>query len=905
MNSGSNVTYQGMFNTLDANFDNLTSFDASFTNTNLLGTTTTELTPNQAVVTDGSSVLSTLEYTSADVPSTIVSRDVNGDVYVHDMHVDNDLIVHNDIILTANFAVSGVADPDKFDVYMPDGTTKLINADTSAGGVNINGQLTLNANTASELLQTDSSKNVISSNTLPNSCIAPNMQLTNATFYGTFDTYAPINFHMAGRTIDWSTYQPGGIWFDQYGNLNWANTSSHYWQISNSAGSIFKVNSGTIPGVIINTLTNNTKALQVNNSAGTAIFNIDTTTDYVAIDGYLGVNSGIQSFGNSLFNAQLTLGASNTANQLLLTDSSKNIVSSLSLPSGCDATNMTLTTPTISTPSISSATMTGTTNQQYEIIKPSVNGVCLTVEDTSNNIIFDVDTSIPKITMNSDVWIGGGNNHNKFRVIDNSSIPVFEVDTSTDTINLDGTIHTNLAPNDFVMTDASSNLITTASLPSGLTLNNVTLTGTTNISSATMTGTTNQQYEIIKPTSDGVCFTVEDTSNNIIFDVDTFAPKTTLNSNVWIGGANNYNKFRIMDNSSNIIVQVDTLSDIIQLIGTINTNLSPNDFVMTDGSSNLITTASLPSGLTLNNLTLTGTSTVKGPIDFSGVSGRTIDWSTNNTAGIYADQYGNFKWPSNGSYSWHVDNPSGQILTVNNGNSSNPGVTVNTPVNNTSAFKVTNSSGTTLFNVQTNTNIIKTNNNTLDGGAGQMGVTNNFDVYDSIGGNIMFEVTTGKNVATYNNTLDDSTGNMIISGTSKINYTSTPHTTQFTASNTSGILTGHLNISTSGYPITFTIPSTSWDVYLYTVSIVAVGLYPNTANNSTSYPQSILVGTNGSGVAYIQGSAPSIIQNNTGITTFSWNLSGNTLRIGCTANTGQAFNVVCKYEILYCGKETY
>ncbi len=41
--------------------------------------------------------------------------------------------------------------------------------------------------------------------------------------------------------------------------------------------------------------------------------------------------------------------ATTTASQLLLTDGSKNVVSSLTLPSGCAATNMSLTTPTVTT----------------------------------------------------------------------------------------------------------------------------------------------------------------------------------------------------------------------------------------------------------------------------------------------------------------------------------------------------------------------------------------------------------------------------------------------------------------------------------------------------------------------------------------------------------------------------
>ena len=191
----------------------------------------------------------------------------------------------------------------------------------------------------------------------------------------------------------------------------------------------------------------------------------------------------------------------------------------------------------------------------------------------------------------------------------------------------------------------------------------------------------------------------------------------------------------------------------------------------------------------------------------------------------------------------------------------------------TSQFEVTNGVGTNILNCNGSTLAVTTKNNTVDDGSGNFSASGNITTNDSI----------------------------IVQ-----NYTSTPHSTQFTSSITSGIKTGYV-ASASGtfYPIAFSVPSTAWGVWMYTVSLVGVGLFPNNANSSTSYPQSILITNNSSGVAGIQNSsAPTITQNNSGLTSFSWTLSGNTVSISAAKNSGQAFNVICNYQIMFCGTET-
>jgi hypothetical protein len=163
---------------------------------------TLNLVSNEVVGTDNNVSLISIPYTSSATPDSIVYRDISGNVYVNALYC-NILNVLSNIVFPYNVTVNGTANNDKFDVYMPDGITKLINANTSTGIVNIGGymavqsgiesfgnslfnaQLTLGAsNTANQLLLTDGIKNIVSSLNLPSGCSATSMSLTTPSITG-------------------------------------------------------------------------------------------------------------------------------------------------------------------------------------------------------------------------------------------------------------------------------------------------------------------------------------------------------------------------------------------------------------------------------------------------------------------------------------------------------------------------------------------------------------------------------------------------------------------------------------------------------------------------------------------------------------------------------------------------
>jgi len=222
--------------------------------------------------------------------------------------------------------------------------------------------------------------------------------------------------------------------------------------------------------------------------------------------------------------------------------------------------------------------------------------------------------------------------------------------------------------------------------------------------------------------------------------------------------------------------------------------------------------------------------------------------------------------------------------------------------NSTSQFQVTNSTGSNVLNCNGSTLAVTTKNNTVDDGSGNMTIASSFTQTSGV----MTCFCVCEDFVTPSLLLFHTPLYGLTSGIETLEFTSTPHSTQFTATVQTGIKTAYVASGTGTVAaISFTVPSTAWGVWMYTVSLVGVGLFPNNANSSTSYPQSILITNNSSGVAGIQNSsAPTITQNNSGLTSFSWTLSGNTLSISATKNSGQAFNVICNYQIMFCGTET-
>jgi hypothetical protein len=268
MNSNNGVTYQGMFNTTDVNADSINTDDI-----------------------------------------TCDTIEVSGQATIYDLTITNNLIINNAVNLTSSLAITGAGNTDKFDVYMPDGVTKLINANTASGGfVTIDGYfavatgselygptlidngLTLGYLSANELLQSDGSLNVISSNTLPSGCTIPHPSITNLTASSLIQT-------------------------DSSGNMIESNNISE--NITFTAVSGYGV-----------------PRLVIEDGSGSEAFSVET-------------NSSGGAPSQVHFNCDVYL-PTQTINSLLQCDSSNFLRSSNTLPSGCSASSMTLTNPTLS-----------------------------------------------------------------------------------------------------------------------------------------------------------------------------------------------------------------------------------------------------------------------------------------------------------------------------------------------------------------------------------------------------------------------------------------------------------------------------------------------------------------------------------------------------------------------------
>lgn len=443
MNS-TNISYQGLFNTLQGSFDTISSYSGNFTNATITGIIQTSLTSSQVVITNSTSALSTYPYTSANTPLTIVSRDSSGNIIVNQitcniLNLLSTLIIYGLTITpltnsTTTFRVTNAS------------STYLINADTTGMIVNFSGNgtqfnaiatfdnnvilnypvtlnntLTLDTSgySPSELLQTNSSNQVITSNTLPSSCSATNMTLTtpsisSPTLTGTINLSTNI-IPTANNTysLGSSSYNFNYI----YGNAIVGNgiTANNFYG-----------------GAMVLSGTNNNDKLQILNASSATILNVNTTTGKVTtlyntlddgINGNMNVNGnlvvsgttnlvGLVASAASTFSNNLTIagfltqtassGASNSfsgpvscssnltttnilpssnntynlgsssynwnniygnniygnfsSGYLIQSGSSGLLTTSNTLPSSCSASNMTLTTPTINT----SATISGT-----------------------------------------------------------------------------------------------------------------------------------------------------------------------------------------------------------------------------------------------------------------------------------------------------------------------------------------------------------------------------------------------------------------------------------------------------------------------------------------------------------------------------------------------------------------
>ena len=242
--------------------------------------------------------------------------------------------------------------------------------------------------TASSLVQTNASKQLIASNTLPSGCSAANITLTNPSYTGTMTTpltaSSIIQTNSSSQLIASNTLSPITItnntsgyglitsFSNTSGGLQWdfiTQGPSIWYQYLNASGVFLSQfqQFGIVP------TNDNTNAFFVETaSAGTHIFQVDTLPAAII------TRANTTLYGTS-------------ASQIMQTNSSNQVTSSNTLPSGCSATNMTLTTPTISG-NLTTNSIIPTASATYNIGTSS--NVYSTIYSTNHCSTFYYDSSL-------------------------------------------------------------------------------------------------------------------------------------------------------------------------------------------------------------------------------------------------------------------------------------------------------------------------------------------------------------------------------------------------------------------------------------------------------------------------------------------------------------------------------
>jgi hypothetical protein len=517
MNLNNGVTYSGLFNTVSGNFDNIASYNATFINTSLLGTTTTDLTPLQTVTTDADSNLTTIAYTPNNVSLTFMTRDSSGNCALNQLTC-NYLIVNNSLVLyglritplsdnTSVFSVTNAANnfvlinydttalktTHKATQYYPDLTANtlaqfdnngyLIGSNTISNNLGINATIYMASLTPNALLQLNGSYEITSSNTVSQNVTFSNTVDINGSL-GTYGNPVPTSYFSAAYTQSFESYD---IQNTSSGNLNFYRGATFYdsaivnlLALSGSGSTVYVVGTNASP------------KFAVYNNSGVRKFSVSTTTGAVSTTN----NALDDGSGNMTCQGTMTIYSTTSTTKFQVlnvmtmpvfkVDSTNNIVSTLSgtvLEDGFGNAvidnNLTVN---------NNLTINGSGEV---LIEGAGNGNKFYVEDGSGAVIFNVDT------YNDIVTIGSGASCNLVVQTGNTSLQAL----SATTANFSSTITTALTASQLVQTNSSSQLTTSNTLPSGCSATNMTLTtptfsgvatygtgnSTTTISNATVT----------------------------------------------------------------------------------------------------------------------------------------------------------------------------------------------------------------------------------------------------------------------------------------------------------------------------------------------------------------------------------------------------------------------------------
>lgn len=816
----------------------------------------------------------------------------------------------------------------------------------------ISGTLTLSALDSSKVLQTDANKNVITSNTINNPILTGTTDVENIDISGTTITKGVTCFNDIGGKqfeIDPTTkninFYLNGIsyslsWNSSYGRPMFKQTSSGAGYPLVFSG-IWLGGPGVSDG-------NGDTVLTVRNVSGYEVHKLtptNATFTAATLSGACVCNGSFQLSGTALTQKLNVLNGSG---------SSVFYVSS---------TNGAMVAGAI--------TSNGTADINGNFTVKNTNSTTkFRVLDASNNVLFLINTTTPSISIGNATrptainFVNGTSN--SFMKLDASNNVVYDTNTyltTTDAASTYLTIANAASTYQPIITGAATTITSTDLTPLKALISDS--LGKVNVSSVTST-----ELGYLS----GVTSAIQTQINSKLSILDAEGQYLKSINPIWIMGNFNTpltaNRAMIIDGSKNVTISPTTSTELSYVSGvtsaiqtqlntkapttnptfsgTITTPLTANQIVSTNGSSQLSTLPYSSSQVTSSNIVQT---------DANGyINATRMVFSGTATVGGY--NYGiNLRNTSTGGTGIRFEVNSGvdgyAIYTNADGslNTSHKSIVFKPVTNNTSYFKVQNSTGTNILECDVTNQIVKTVNVSTTGYNSIGGANNStkFGVSDSIGNTILnvstiasgdgycpitmdqaklsvgnlgsssFVQTDSSGYLTTSKTLSGAT----LSGTTTLSGSIIPNTnnTQSIGSSTVGIATVYTNNSQlikdanhfalssvqftnvpqgTGTTAVLTIPFktgfTDGNCCIIKVLGVANGGYNNGA---VQYFESTSGCFYQASIWKFIGSAPTITYTGGGLFSYYWYISGSNLQIIANQNSGQSGNVTIKYEIVY------
>jgi hypothetical protein len=571
------------------------------------------------------------------------------------------------LAVSGNVGISGAASATKFQVF--DALSNpVLTVNTSTDLVTVNA-LTVSTFTAGHVLS-DSSGNLSVANT---SFVFNNTTLTGTTSVTgimgltgaanisklyvldassdtilNVDTVADLVTVSALNISSFTT--AGAVVTDGSGNLI----------VSTEITGLTLFGTNTVIGTIGFSGANSSTKLQILDASSVPVLTVSTVSDVVIVSALTITGFGA---GPVISNGSGNLSVSSTLSALTLTNANT-VTGTLGISGGTSATklqvldgssNPVLTVNT-STDTVTASALTVSGFTVAGSVVSNASGV-LAVSSTLTGITLAGTTGLSGVTTaTSRIALTGTGSTIKLQVLDASSLAVLTVNTTTDLVTVSALNVSSLTTAGPVVCDGSGNILVSNQI-SGVTLVGVnTVTGSIIFSGANSTTklqifdagsnpifTVNTSTDIVTANaltvtsfstagpvvsnSSGV-LTVSSTLTGItLAGVTSISGAATATSTVSVSGSDSATKLQVLDVSSAVVLGVNTITDIVTVKALNVSSFITAGPVVTDGSGNILVSNQI------SGVTLVGTNTVTGVINFMGADSETklniVDASSN------------------------------------------------------------------------------------------------------------------------------------------------------------------------------------------------------------------------------------------------------------------------------------